>query len=67
MGKERMSLALDGELRVWLDFAAGLRGTSATAYINGLIREDMEGAAPEIRAAFEAFRAAQRALGADEG
>lgn len=65
MTKERMSLAIDSELRTWLDFMAGINGTSATAYINRLIHRDMEGAKPEVSEAFEAFTRAQLALGID--
>ena len=65
MVKERMSLAIDGELRTWLDFMSGINGTSATAYINSIIRRDMEDARPEVKEAFEAFVKAQLALGID--
>lgn len=51
----RMTLALRDELKTWVDFSTGLNGGSATGYINAAIERDMEGAAPEVKEAYEAF------------
>lgn len=61
----RINLAVRDDVRPWLDFASGLNGGSATEYINGAIRRDRDGAAPEVREAYEAFLRAREASGAE--
>lgn len=52
---KKMNLSLDADLVPWVSFAAGLKDTSATAYINEAIRRDMEDASETTAAAFQAF------------
>lgn len=62
----KISLALEDELRPWVDFAAGLEGTSVTAYINGAVRRDMNEAPQEVAEAYEAFKKARTLRDAKE-
>ena len=57
---KKMNLNLDADLVAWVSFAAGLRDTSATAYINDAIRRDRDNAAEATKTAYSAFLAARR-------
>lgn len=43
---KKFNVAINEDLIPWLNYAAGVRDTSVTGYINDAIRRDMEGAAP---------------------
>lgn len=57
----RMNVAIEDELRPWIDFSAGLNGGSATSYINAAVRRDKDAANPEVAEAFAAFMKAREA------
>lgn len=56
-----INLKLQLDLCDWVYFMAGLTTrNNATAYINQALRSDMENAAPEVKAAFDAYLRAKR-------
>ena len=58
---KKLNLALEADLVPWVSFAAGLRDTSATAYINDAIRLDRDNAPDAVKAAYQAFLEARGA------
>lgn len=52
---KKINLNLDADLVAWVSFAAGLRDTSQTAYINDAIRRDRDNANEDTAKAFQAF------------
>ena len=52
---KKINLSLDADPVAWVSFAAGLRDTSQTAYINDAIRRDRDGANEDTAKAFQAF------------
>lgn len=62
MAANRINLAIDDDVRDWIPWAASLAGETVTAYINGLVRKDMERATPEVATAFDAFMTARSTL-----
>lgn len=52
---EKMNLNLGEDLGAWVAYVSGVKGKSKTAYINDLIREDMERATGKLRDGYLAF------------
>lgn len=64
--RKRFSMQLDADLVAWTDYAAGVAGTNATAYINRTIRRDMESAHGAMLEGYRAFVAARAEAVTDE-
>lgn len=52
---KKINLSLDADLIAWVSFAAGLRDTSQTAYINDAVRRDRDNASEKTAAAYKQF------------
>lgn len=61
---KKLNLTIRGDLIPWISYAAGLRDTSMTQYINDAVERDRDGA---DEATAEGYRAFMRARGLDQG